>query len=483
MPRYRISSGDVYNIPQEEVDGFLLEFPDAELIEEEAVQEVGKPTAVAEEVATVTAESPEATGDSELYSGELSLEQKGYDPQYITTGEKVKSTLDAFEQAGSAIGLPVSGLGFATDKAAKLIRSTSDLLSGVPKLGKALSETLAVTYAELFEPELVDTVEKRKALADTVGNISIPGQISPTDVESVFENISKFAEDLETTGEDYEQSISENLKEGDLGVALDQVIGGVVESAPSVGAAFLGPGGLALIGTSSAGNHYDEISELKPEKIGAGLLGTSILQGGVELLSETVTRGIGKRAMKLFKEANKVAGKESIKSVARNIAKDAFYEGSSEVAANEVNNLIDQTINDVDRFYTPDGEFDMTSLLRRSFDTFLISSIIGGGITGGSQLTARQKQLAHERLTPEDLKRKNKDIATQINKLHVANKELKNETVNNTIKKLEEQIAINKAYAGEVLDSMNQEDQVLYARNSAEIADAKQQIKIKSYLK
>ena len=121
MPRYRISSGDVYNIPQEEVDGFLLEFPDAELIEEEAVQEVGKPTAVAEEVATVTAESPEATGDSELYSGELSLEQKGYDPQYITTGEKVKSTLNAFEQAGSAIGLPVSGLGFATDKAAKLI--------------------------------------------------------------------------------------------------------------------------------------------------------------------------------------------------------------------------------------------------------------------------------------------------------------------------------------------------------------------------
>ena len=477
MPKYRVSSGDVYNIPQEEVDGFLLEFPGAELIEEEIVEQVGKPVAVAEEVATVTAESPEATGDLELYSGELSLEQEGYDPQYISTGEKVRSAIDIYEQAGAAIGLPVSGLGFAADKVAKLIRGTSDLLSGVPKLGKAFTETLAVTYAELFEPELVDTVEKRKALAETVGSMSIPGQIGPADIEGVFENISAFAEDLETTGEDYEQSISENLKEGDLGIALDQIIGGVVEAAPSVGAAFLGPGGLALIGASSAGNHYDEIAELNPEKIGAGLLGTSIVQGGVELLSETVTRGIGKRAMKLFKEGNKVAGKEAVKSVARNIAKDAFYEGSSEVAANEINNLIDQTINDVDRFYTPDGAFDMTSLLRRSFDTFLISSIIGGGITGGAQFTARQKQLAHERLTPEDLKRENKDIAAQINKLHVANKELKNETVSNTIKTLEEQIAVNKAYAGEVLDSMTQEDQVTYARNASEIADARQQIK------
>ena len=477
MNEIYIVDGKEYEVAPNRKEEFLAKFPNAQLVssaEQEVVEEAGKQTAVAEEVATVTAENPEATGDLELYSGELSLEQEGYDPAYISTGEKVKSVLDAV-QSQNFIG--TTGLGFVADKGAKLVRATSDLLSGVPKLARGVGETLAVTYAELFDPELVDTVEKRKALADAVGNMSIPGKISPIDIEQTFDSISSFSEDLETTGEDYQQSISENLKEGDLGVALDQIIGGVVSAAPSVGAAFLGPGGLALIGTSSAGNHYDEISELKPEKLGAGLLGASILQGGVELLSETVTRGIGGRAMKLFKEGNKVAGKEAVKSVARNIAKDAFYEGSSEVAANEVNNLIDQTINDVDRFYTPDGEFDMTSLLRRSFDTFLISSIVGGGITGGSQLTARQKQLAHERLTPEDLKRENKDIATQINKLHIANKELKNETVDNAIKTLEEQIAVNKAYAGEVLDSMNQEDQVSYARNSAEIADAKQQIK------
>jgi hypothetical protein len=477
MNEIYIVDGKEYEVAPNRKEEFLAKFPNAQLVssaEQEVVEETGKQTAVAEEVATVTAENPEATGDLELYSGELSLEQEGYDPAYISTGEKVKGVLDAV-QSQNFIGS--TGLGFVADKGAKLVRATSDLLSGVPKLARGIGETLAVTYAELFDPELVDTVEKRKALADAVGNMSIPGKISPIDIEQTFDSISSFSEDLETTGEDYQQSISENLKEGDLGVALDQIIGGVVSAAPSVGAAFLGPGGLALIGTSSAGNHYDEISELKPEKLGAGLLGASILQGGVELLSETVTRGIGGRAMKLFKEGNKVAGKEAVKSVARNIAKDAFYEGSSEVAANEVNNLIDQTINDVDRFYTPDGEFDMTSLLRRSFDTFLISSIVGGGITGGSQLTARQKQLAHERLTPEDLKRENKDIATQINKLHIANKELKNETVDNAIKTLEEQIAVNKAYAGEVLDSMNQEDQVSYARNSAEIADAKQQIK------
>ena len=52
---------------------------------------------------------------------------------------------------------------------------------------------------------------------------------------------------------------------------------------------------------------------------------------------------------------------------------------SSEVAAQEINNMIDEKWG-INRFYDENGEFDGSALLRRTFDTFLISSLIGGGI-------------------------------------------------------------------------------------------------------
>jgi hypothetical protein len=83
MNEIYIVDGKEYEVAPNRKEEFLAKFPNAQLVssaEQKVVEETGKQTAVAEEVATVTAESPEATGDLELYSGELSLEQEGYDP-------------------------------------------------------------------------------------------------------------------------------------------------------------------------------------------------------------------------------------------------------------------------------------------------------------------------------------------------------------------------------------------------------------------
>jgi hypothetical protein len=50
MPKYKISSGTIYNIPEEKVQGFLVKYPDAVLLEEEKQGKIEGPvkeTAVA----------------------------------------------------------------------------------------------------------------------------------------------------------------------------------------------------------------------------------------------------------------------------------------------------------------------------------------------------------------------------------------------------------------------------------------------------
>ena len=59
MPKYKVNE-DIYDLPEDRVEIFLLKYPDAELIEEEV-----KTEAVAENVADVTAINEQiATGQS-----------------------------------------------------------------------------------------------------------------------------------------------------------------------------------------------------------------------------------------------------------------------------------------------------------------------------------------------------------------------------------------------------------------------------------
>ena len=165
------------------------------------------------------------------------------------------------------------------------------------------------------------------------------------------------------------------MKAGDIGDVFERTMDGVAGAIPSVIAA-MNPYGLAAIGISSLGSHYEERSQHNPEARGFLLYSGAILSGGAEVMSEMVTRGIFNGTLKL----GGLKPMEAVKSIYGKIAIGAGMEAISEVASQEFANFQDQIGQaKINRFYNEKGEFDSPMVLRRMFDTALISGIIGGG--------------------------------------------------------------------------------------------------------
>ena len=432
---------------------------------------VGKTPAVVEEVATVTVEDNQATV-TESTSEDGSLESvEVEETEGLSTGEQIKLFIN------TTSGLPgMAGASFLTDKLARLA-------GGVAGFGEALFidtkksiiDTASDIALDLYIPDLPE--ENKGVLMDlymeAINKVPVVGGF--LEKEEALDEFQEFTDDLKTTGGDYDQTIAKNLSEGNIGVAADKVIQGIVDSAPSVAMAFAGPAGLVAIFGSSQGSHYEELSEASPEKRGWKAFGASLAQAGVETTSELVTRGLAKGLIKSFKEPTE----EAAKGLLRMIGESAFYEGVSEVASQEINNAIDFwfTEGKIDKFYKENGEFDYNGVLQRVFDTFLISSIIGGGLGGATEINNTTKTLMHDRLMDPSLQQENQEALTQINKLTIENKDLNNKTINQNIEKLKKKVNTNKAYNGIIIDSMGKETQTQMAENVSAITDARIDLK------
>ena len=391
-------------------------------------------------------------------------------------------TLKLAFQVGKAINdSDVSGVGAAdpffsaVDKVARL----SDVLVGTYEsidvdLRKGFYDTVSGAYLDLYQPDL--TPNERLAYQDMFLEI---GDAAPgggfLEREKSYDEFQAATEDFKTTGGDYNNSIGENLYAGNFGVAADQTVQGIVEAAPSVAMAFMGPAGMVLLGASATGSAYEKLSEASPQDRGWSMYGTALLQGGVELASETITRGLAKGLIKSFKEPTE----EAAKGLMRVIAGGAFWEGASEVAAQEFNGIIDYAFTDgkIDNFYNKNGEFDYNGVAKRVFDTFLISSLIGGGMSAGTGINNKNRRLRDERLTPAGMVAQNKKDATRMNELVTANRTMASPAVAQEIKKLKNKIENNKRLAGAIIQDMSKEDQIASARNVKVIADAKLSLK------
>jgi len=251
------------------------------------------------------------------------------------------------------------------------------------------------------------------------------------------------------------------FKEGNYLEAIDRTISGVFEAAPSVVAAF-NPVGLALIGASSAGQHYEEKSEMEPESRGMIMMATSLAQGGIELGSELVTRGI-------FKGVGKMAaleGKALVNNVVGRLATAMFFEGTSEVASAEANNVIDKIYSEgkIDKFYDKDGNFDTNNVLTRVFDTYLISAALGGGIQGGVELTGQQKALQADRMMSPETQAQNKQLQEEITALELTNKNLDNTQASELIAVKKAQLRRKNNINLEIVESFNKEEKVEYLK-------------------
>jgi len=429
---YRLFSSEGYNGDENEFNSLIG-------------IELGKTGAVVEGDATTSADMGSASVDGSLEPQE-ELRDTSLEDVYK------KATKDS--PTDYNVENPIAQ--FFIDKTAAFVSGAGSLLAGAADLVEAVPDALissGINAYNWFGDDDTDiTQETKNEVSNFIEDIFF--------VDDALRIVSSEASKFKTVRDsDDGEGILGAFEKGNYLEAIDRTLSGAFEAAPSVIAAIV-PGGIYVVGASAVGSHYEEKSEFSDKDRGLGMLTTSLAQGGVEMVSEMVTRGIFKGAAKTFKIAGK-STKESIKETAKLMGKDMFYEGASEVGSEEVNNAIDQMYG-LNKFYDKNGDFDGTALLQRSFDTFIISSILGGATSAGGTLSKKQQAYKEDRMMSPEMRGENLKIKETIKKLEKENEGVNNEQVNDKISSLKTQLDSNVSSNRAIVDSMTKEDSKEY---------------------
>tara|TARA_R100000329_G_scaffold151132_1_gene146041 strand:+ start:656 stop:6319 length:5664 start_codon:yes stop_codon:yes gene_type:complete len=451
-----IVDGQIVEVDPKDKELFLEKYPNA--TEQKSVepdfQTPTTPGAVVEET---------AAPDTESKSEDISL----------GLPEKVKNIYDNLPKPLQWIG---SQYARKVRKGAIGALDFTNFLGGIVESAEGAAET-ALTYRsdQLVRSGKI-TQEEQNYLLNEISD----GAFAP--LTDIFDQTQRARDVLADFGqEDPNRTIYEELEQGNFGDAIDKLENGLLQAIPSVAAAFAGPAGMAAIFTSATGSNYKTKVDADPSKRGdTETFGWSLAQGGVELVSEMVTRGIVKGFGKMTLAPNTVKNiyKATTKNLAGRILTGAALEGSSEVGAQEVNRYLDYIWDEDNAFgyqkTNPDGsiKYDVGNILQRSFDTFLISSIVGGGL-GAASKTPGSKRYTEERLSPVRFKKDNLKIVEEISKLETEYVTNPNPIIENKILELQQKVIDNKLLNERVLNSFEDSELVEYARDKIAISEAR----------
>jgi hypothetical protein len=369
---------------------------------------------------------------------------------------------------------------------ARMYNDTAEYLKGVAetKLRTAtdLIQVFRPDFTEDQQNQVIDIISDQvfQPIVDTVGGGKIAKELSfakeAVDVASY--------EDVERTA--YEEFFSD---EGNAADGIKKILNGVVEATPSVLAALSGPVGYAALFGSAAGDAYKRKVEAGAQKGDLEAFTMSVAQGGVELASEMVTRGIlkgfgGTVASKLAPQTAKNVYKNLTKTLTGRVFTGATLEGVSEVGAQETNRFIDAMWDDENVFgyrkdetyESGDFKYDWGNIAQRSFDTFMISAIIGGGL-GSASKTDAAKSYVNERLSPTLMKKENLLLTKQIGKLEAQYQKAPNPIIETQIFKLKKQILDNKKINERTLELFDDNELAQYAAGKVAVSQAKEGLK------
>ena len=323
MPKYRLSSGKIVTVSDENVEAFLnsIDSIGAELINEEA-----KTEAVATEAAPVTAEKKAVDGDSTLEDTSSEYQEPSERDllvfnieetekqinNYIEQGGEVnesdakvlqgyKDELDEFDSKKSdEPSLLEDYIGRGTKSIASFIKGFDDI-KDASKLG------LLELGLNFFAPKSFykGTPEEKKKLME-VAKMDVG--LGMGGLVDYGKSIEDFIDKIEPMIREYEnESMVDDIADGNYLLAGERAVGAAIESIPSVAMAALGPGGFVALGLSTAGSKVDEEFEKDPSlntgQLTINALGTGAIQAGFEV----ATRGILKRASFLSNSGNKQA--------------------------------------------------------------------------------------------------------------------------------------------------------------------------------
>ena len=465
-----IVDGQQFNVHPSQKDEFLKKYPNAEL--QNATPAIRN---------TRLEQYPVVFDETTTKNTRLELPNIVVDPQ-----EKMKRS-DFNVSFGGPGAIPSMPFNIRTG-----LRGGSGILNflgNVPEFLKGATELIVKTKVNSFPS------------APLFGNLTKEqkNQIIETGIDAIFDPLLEktrgFAETSKAINlrldslvqEDPNRSMYDEFfsEEGNFSDGIDKLINGVVDAVPSVMAAFAGPAGYATIFASASGDAYKRKTDVDPEaRGGAKAVLMSSAQGGVELLSEMFTRGIVKGfgntiLSKLAPQAVKNIYKTSTKTFVGKVLTGSTLEGSSEVAAQETNRFLDY-IWDGDNAFgyqkidaNGNVSYDAGNIVSRAFDTYMISSIIGGGL-GAASSNPDFKAYTEERLSPVADKKKSLEIANKISKLESEYVKNPNPLIEQEILDLQQQVVDQKILNEKVLNSFNEVDLLDYAAGKIAIAQSKE---------
>ena len=294
--------------------------------------------------------------------------------------------------------------------------------------------------------------------------------------EDYFRSIQKEYEDP-TISEAFTKasSISDYLELG------ERIVAGIFKSAPSLLAAYSGPGALAVYGTSLAGDKYLEEFDKDPTQANSRLLASAIGTSAIEVGFEFATRGLMKQAGLVVKQGNKEAAEAIIKggtkTMFQKFGKPLAQEGASEAATELTSLIYDAAI------LNPDGVsgIDWAKEKYRLFDAGIVGSAMGGTIGSLGNISNRNERRRLEQiLMPDEVKQQIEASGNRISKLVRESDGVDADTkslIEDQINKENRNIVKLKNEVSTKLNNMNETELRTYAKNKNEIAKVQMQLK------
>jgi hypothetical protein len=400
-------------------------------------------------------------------------EQLGYDSAndyYEYIADQDPGSIEAYKV--------LAPIGWALDKEARIARSVLSTVKGAQEF----SNMVEVNKMAIADHILTSALGSDSQLKGDVLNLIdktkfIHGGPITAIPKDILESTIEEGSDLIWQRDD---SIVDAIgEEGFFSLEVaDRIIGGVAESIPSLLLAAAGPGGIAVLGASAAGNKFEELVEENPDEALSTLTFNALGTGITEATFELVTRGIWKRAKGLMGAGDTRAAKALIdsygKQVLKRLAVDPLAEGFSEAATEFSTSLIDLlTFNDFKdvNFYKWFGDN-----VKNWADAGIIGFFTGGGITSGGLLSSNKQSVvnaAEYTLTPTSDRKVMMDAAIQINDLNEQLKQSYDKSSRDIIEakivQEEAKIINTKNKVSQELRMMNPNELKSYAKNIDEI--------------
>ncbi len=365
----------------------------------------GKTSDVATVDAAVTSEPDTASESMELESvdtsGELQPGEQGY---YRQEKRKEKAAKESQQDKSNW-----ERFDFLDDAGQRFKVSLKSIEQGITRIPTLINEVkfsiLKPFLSEEDQEKFNDlNAEEQQAFVNRLGSAQQQAMSSfgiatiPVDAQKSLEKSEEARiklEDLESELVQFENTIGQDIADGNLGRAVTRTASQAIGTIPSLVQAFIPYVGIPSIVAGEAAKASGE-AQRKGEDIGLKTIGYGSVIGASEGLLEIFTKKLGKNVFKSLVNSPKEVVEKNIKDVVLNVSKSAGGEGLSESGTLTINKMADAVI------LKDEKAFENYTL--DLVDTFILGTAVGGPLRGTGEAGGLLKNAAEARSVNKELK-------------------------------------------------------------------------------